>query len=165
MRKKSANCRKQLPIKAKNNSRFNSRKTRSLTRARFIFLNEALLYWIFLSKKWIMIQSFGKLSSIFRYMIGEKDINNAMRRLNRLNFQDKEALAEYQREKLQQYFRQQLANNLYYRPWLGKPSSLIPMMDTRGIAQNFSTLCRARLGLSQTVCRRDAHSCTRRRLA
>lgn len=74
-------------------------------------------------------------------MIGEKDINNAMRRLNRLNFQDKEALAEYQREKLQQYFRQQLANNLYYRPWLGKPSSLIPMMDTRGIAQNFSTLC------------------------
>ena len=33
-------------------------------------------------------------------MISEKDINSAMRRLNRLNFQDKEALAEYQREKL-----------------------------------------------------------------
>lgn len=74
-------------------------------------------------------------------MITERDVYANMRRLNRLQFQDKNALEQYQREKLQHYLQHQLSHCNYYKPWLGKDINLIPLMDSRGIAQHFSSLC------------------------
>lgn len=74
-------------------------------------------------------------------MISERDVYTAVRRLSRLHFEDQEALAAYQREKLQHYLRQQLPKSPYYHPWLGRHGQLIPMMDGAGSAKHFSRLC------------------------
>lgn len=78
-------------------------------------------------------------------MLNQQNVQAAVRRAGRLQFANRPALEQYQREKLQYFFRYSVPKASYYKPWLGKVGTLWPLLDAKSISQHFSSLCTAKI--------------------